>query len=67
MNEEWAAALSRFGQANERARRERLVRDTQAESIARFEELCRSVHAQFNDPPAHKTHPVGLVKFWKQR
>lgn len=67
MDQAWIDGLKRLGEANERARRERLRSMTLEESLARFEELCASVHREFDHVPLRKTHPVGLIKFWKNR
>ncbi len=67
MDVTWAGRWKRLGEANARAHGERLRRWTMEESIREFEELCREVHRQFDDPGSPKEHPVGLVKYWKPR
>jgi hypothetical protein len=67
MDLSWAERWRRLGEANARARAERLRRMSLEEALARFEELCRTVHRQFDRPPVRRTHAVGLVKSWKRR
>ncbi|MBI2899228.1 MAG: hypothetical protein HYY17_03525 [Planctomycetes bacterium] len=61
----WVESLKRLAAANARAHRERLRALTLEEGLRRFEEHCLTLHAGFPSAPAHRTHPVGLVKYWK--
>jgi len=65
MDERWAKIdrLAALNAEKERARMESLSLE---ESARLFEELCRLFHAEFDDPPPKKEHPVGLIKCWEK-
>jgi len=66
MDEKWVEGLKRLAAANARANRERLQGMTLRESLERFEEHCRCMHRQFDVTDVHRTHPVGLIRYWKR-
>lgn len=66
VDQAWIRSLERLAAANDRAERERLAALTVEESVSRFEELCLEIHAEFDYVPPVKSHPVGLIKYWKK-
>ena len=65
MDEKWVEYLKRHGERAGEIDRDRLRRLSMEESIRRFEDLCRVVHAEFGIVPGKRSHPVGLIKYWK--
>ena len=63
----WAASLKRLALANEKVHRERLKAFTIESSLREFEELNREVHELFEGGDAPRTHPVGLIKYYRAR
>jgi len=63
----WAERWERLGAANEAARRERLRALTLEGALREFEELCREVHVAFEHPPLPRSHPVGLIKYVREK
>lgn len=65
MDEKWAG-IERLAALNAAKERARLAALDLEESARLFEELCRLFHAEFEEPPHRKDHPVGLIKYWKK-
>ena len=63
----WAGQLERLSAANERARRERMKALTLEAALREFEELCREVHQAYDGPSLRRSHPVGLIKYVRDR
>jgi hypothetical protein len=64
--DERRAKIERLAALNAAKEKERLESLSTEESARLFEELCRLFHAEFDEPPARKEHPVGLIRIWKQ-
>lgn len=65
MDEKWAK-IERLAALNASREKARLVSLGLEESARLFEELCKLFHAEFEEPPRRKEHPVGLIKYWKK-
>ena len=64
-NQKWAG-IKRLATLNANKELARLSALDLEESARLFEELCTLFHAEFEEPPRRKEHPVGLIKYWKK-
>ncbi|MBN1417640.1 MAG: hypothetical protein JXP34_02630 [Planctomycetes bacterium] len=63
----WAERFQRLAAANEAARTARLRALTLESALREFEDLCGELHAAFDEPAFVRTHPVGLIKYMRDR
>lgn len=63
----WARRLERLGKANRRAETERMRALTPAEGLRLFERLTREIESTYKAVPTRRTHPVGLIKYIRER
>jgi hypothetical protein len=68
LDSSWAERLKRLAKANAAAHRARLRALTVESALREFEQLCREVHALYDveQDEAPRTHPVGLIKLYRQ-